>query len=776
MHIFAAYTNKDPLRAESIRRALTLLRERGVTTVSWEELSNIGSPMIDPICRAIRESEIVLAEVSVMNLNVLYEAGYAAAQGKQLWLALDETDVEVMKRWENVRFFVTLGSIFYGGNSDRLASQAIDESTPKPERDITINLLLNGSAREANTLFAPSLPHKFDAGQQLDRMLSRNRLFKLLGTGEDLGYAPMDYVTKLIYRSSATLIQLMAPTRNGALEHNARASFMAGFSHGLELPTLMVAEPGFESPLDYKDQLFIYDNSASLQRHVTAWIDNLPAPKSQYRPGRLNLRIELPLTSFGAYVAEDEIIDLRRYFVETSEFRRILEGRQRVLIGRKGTGKTATMLQAVQVLREDKRKLVVSIRPSTYEMSALQEALEQFKTEPKLEYFLKTVWTYLLLSEVAVHAVRYAAETPAGVGGDSGISNLKDTLDVLGIDTEEDLAARLDNIISNSRDEQVGNVATIAHRLRDKAIKDLRLFLPPVLKGYQRTAVLIDNLDKSWGPTTNHRLASKFILSLFETGQELEQKFSIEGRLFTVCIFLRSDIHDIMRKHALEPDKLGEGIMRWGDKELLLRVIEDRYSANCSRRSKEEPWSDLFDDEFYGMPANDYLLWRALPRPRDLIHLAGTALDTAVNRRHAKIQEVDAVFAESEYSKFAVDSLLVEGTGSGLPIEDAIYEFAGGSARFTASHVESLIESIDGGDSLFLWLVRNSFLGIELTSGEVVYPEGEQESRRRLRAARNAAETEGTELIVRVHPAYRPFLEVKDDDLHILATPQLPTT
>ncbi len=323
-----------------------------------------------------------------MNPNVLFEAGYAIALGKSLYLALDETDEDANRAWSGLAMLDTIGRLNYGGNSERLAEQIASHMLENPPPLIDA-LLAGGRPEEANAVFAPAVPHKFNAADRLERLLERKTHLRLLASQDDLALAGLRYYVQEIYRSSAAVMHFMAPTRVRAQGHNARLSLLAGIAHGLKIPLLMVAESGFQTPLDYKDLLFVYSSTAQLTERVETWLASLPTPQgSNRRLGRLNLDIELPIRTFGQFVAESEAESLSDYFVHTNEFESVLTGRAQVFLGRKGAGKSANMLQSVEELRRDRRVLVVSIKPSSYDLAALVGTVARFQDTSKRDYFL----------------------------------------------------------------------------------------------------------------------------------------------------------------------------------------------------------------------------------------------------------------------------------------------------------------------------------------------------------------------------------------------------
>lgn len=775
---FFAYPFEPPLLSETLRTAADIVSARGGQATSWEKLSVSGRVIIDEVCREIDETDVVVAEISHMNSNVLFEAGYALAQDKNLQLALDQTNADAIHLWKEVSIFETIGRIEYEGNNEKLASNVLNMMGRSFDNSILENLLLGGRPREANAVFAPSLPTKFTAASALEKWLDRQIHLKILGSSEDLGLAPIDFYVKEVYRSSACIFHLLGPQRVRAVPHNARASFFAGFSHGLRLPTLMVVEEGFHSPIDYKNLLFVYSSSAALQEHVKAWLAELPkSPGSNKRLGRLSLDIELPIQSFGEYVAENETAELADYFVQTNEFSDVLAGRVKVFTGRKGTGKTATMTQAHHELSADRRNLVVGINPTSYELGGLISTVSALQSKTSQEYLFLNLWTYLIYTEIAISAINHAQSQPAGIGENTAVRDLEIELDNFEIDVEADLATRLEVAISS-----LGEVPTtagaatqeyIARKLRTTQIKRLEQSIVKAVVHFDRVAVLVDNLDKTWEKNSDYELMSHFLLSLLSTAGMIERNFARTRANktsinVTMTVFLRTDIFDVISKFAREPDKIGARTVQWQDEQLLVRVLEDRYAARRSTKLKSVPdmWQEIFNSEVRGLPTRDYFLWRVLPRPRDFIYLANGALTTAINRKHDRIEEADILFSEMLYSRFAFDALIVESEAEGFDLEELLYDFAGLDSTFTEGELRESLSGANDFESVKRWLIQSSFLGIETGPGEFVHVEGANAARRKLKVASRDSERRGTTMRYRVHPAFRAALEIRDEDLH----------
>ncbi|PYY32972.1 hypothetical protein DEI89_11340 [Curtobacterium sp. MCBD17_030] len=553
--------------------------------------------------------------------------------------------------------------------------------------------------------------------------------------------------------------------------------FIAGVVRGFQIPLLLVVEGVFPPDARFGDCGYIYSSPIGLQEHVEAWLEDLPtAPGTNRRLGRLNLRVELPIQSFGQYVAEYEKDELSDYFVQTSQFRAVIDGTATVFVGRKGTGKTATMSQAVEELRKDRRNLVVAVKPTSYEFGAMTELLAAMPGDLAGEYLMLSVWTYLLYTEIGLRALSFASEQPARGGANLELQALESELGELGAWPDEDISVRLERLLDQlRRDEKRDGESSqqfVSRALKLQRLGALRSHITSTLRTFDRVAVLLDNLDKTWERGADYRTLSRFILALLTTIGRVQKEFAREeakGSAFRVslAVFLRTDIHDALAVHAREPDKIDVRVVQWHDEELLSRVLEERFAAKrTTKRTDLNLWADLFDTEVRGLETRDYLMWRILPRPRDFVFLANAALTTALDRQHAIIKSSDILFAEKIYSRFAVDALMVEGDAESFDLEDVLYGFTGLDSTLSETELRSAIGDRSEWEIVRDWLIQTSFLGVEVQPGEFRHVEGRREARKVSKLGERYARRVGGDVMFRIHPAFRADLDVRDDDLH----------
>lgn len=779
--VFLAYPGHPELTAECMRTASKALKARGIASSVWQDLPIEGHLMIQQILRVIDDSNTVMAEIGSLNCNVLFELGYAIAKDKHAWAVLDETDTSATQNWRDFGLLRGVGRVDYGGSSDLLIHK-FSQARPDLSGSDTLWAELYSNIRSPRlpgSLFHYATASKDDAGRAVTSELSQRSGLKVLQVDEDeRGAAQLEWFVDKIHSSVSVLVHLMSPKKARANIHNARASFLAGLAHGLERRLLILAPEDLDVPLDYASLLFRYEARKHLIGHLAAWLDEPPATSSPSRPpGKTKIDVEIPL-SFGEYVAEDERSALASYFVNTGEYQKVIQSGTAIFVGRKGTGKTATMLRAADELRTDKRNLVVPLKPAGYELESLVEVLGKLPDKATADYFLEGLWKFLLYTEVACAAVAEGEAKPAGIAPGSKLHKLSQLVESHGLAAEEGFAVRLERVVAEVAegmddlpDEIRGQRGVLNQRLHAAALHDFRKAIGEALADRERVAILIDNLDKAWEPGADYEKLSRMIFGLLTAVGRVASDFARDDMWkksvnVTLAVFLRADIFSVVRKYAQEPDKIKTLQVHWGDPALLARVIEDRYiAAKGEEAQPADLWNFFFSPEVHGVPTRDYLLWRCLSRPRDMIFICNSAVLQAVNARRSMIEEPDVIAAEAEYSLFAFEALLVE-SDPHAGLSELLFEFAGMPATLEESGLRTLLSPhVDDVDETIGVLVRSSFIGIETDAEHFEYPMDETSERKVAVLARNFRERSGTEARYRIHPAYRPYLEVYDDDL-----------
>src|SRR5262249_21821086 len=118
----------------------------------------------------------------------------------------------------------------------------------------------------------------------------------------------------------------------------------------------------------------------------------------------------------GASAAENEFRHLEDYFIQTFQFRRALDGSGKIVVGRKGSGKTAIFFQVRDKKREDRRNLIVDLKPESHQLSLLRENVLRLYNIGVFDHTISAFWQHLIHIEILLkirdRLISHASVTP----------------------------------------------------------------------------------------------------------------------------------------------------------------------------------------------------------------------------------------------------------------------------------------------------------------------------------------------------------------------------
>ncbi|MEA2984063.1 MAG: hypothetical protein QOD94_317, partial [Alphaproteobacteria bacterium] len=113
--VFVAYASRDEAHAETVldavRRVNALLQPYDYHPWPFNDVP--GEPLISPILENIEESAFVVADVTFLNLNVVYEVGYAIGKKKRAFLVRSKAVTGDKVLATTAGIFDTLGYFAY---------------------------------------------------------------------------------------------------------------------------------------------------------------------------------------------------------------------------------------------------------------------------------------------------------------------------------------------------------------------------------------------------------------------------------------------------------------------------------------------------------------------------------------------------------------------------------------------------------------------------------------------------------------------------------------
>ena len=120
---FVAYTSRDPELSNTIETGVAKanrMTSKSLRYMPWIFNDIAGNPIISPILDNIESSTFVVADITYLNPNVVYEIGYAIGQRRRCFLIRHSSTDGDKKIAREIGIFDTLGYDTYS-NADELA-------------------------------------------------------------------------------------------------------------------------------------------------------------------------------------------------------------------------------------------------------------------------------------------------------------------------------------------------------------------------------------------------------------------------------------------------------------------------------------------------------------------------------------------------------------------------------------------------------------------------------------------------------------------------------
>ena len=296
-------------------------------------------------------------------------------------------------------------------------------------------------------------------------------------------------------------------TSDQSFRQNQRTSFAIGLARGLEIPFLLLAAESDRLPLDLDEIATRTESSYDLVNIMRNFRDEVYEAQESFVETRIDTDRFLDRVYCGDPAAENEASTLDNYFLETEQFRLTLGGDLNILLGRKGSGKTAIFLQARDRTRSDRRNVVVDLQPEGYQLIRLKEFILEKLTGGARKEFIASFWEYIIWLELAAKLLE---KDERRIRYDSRLIPAYDRLlDVYRqrVEGSGDFTERLEALVERivARYEQSGqesktnlSSSRILEVVYGREIHPLRDEVLGYLKSKGLVFFLFDNLDRFW--------------------------------------------------------------------------------------------------------------------------------------------------------------------------------------------------------------------------------------------------------------------------------------
>lgn len=681
-HSVVLYPSEPEPIATAIERAVALVKEdnRSKPWLTWRDFRVTGQVIFCAICKRMRTARTVVADVTTLNFNVLFEIGFALGLELPVLLIRDSTFLKDKRDFDELGLLDTIGYADFQ-NADGLATSFREKlpigAIPAPPAEVN---------RES-PIYVIKEPLGTEGQVTLLSALKKSSLrFRTYDPLEEPRLS-LHEGRKQVASSLAVVAHLLSPERKGSRIHNARAALLAGMAAGSQKTVLLVQEGAYPQPIDYREIVVPYTNPDlipkvldNLVRRVIGRLQDAFVPSIRTPQGLLE-QVDL-----GDVAAENEIGQLRSYFVRTGQFQEARRGHARLVVGRKGAGKTAIFYGVRHALPKTSSHLVLDMKPEGHQFTKLRETILARLTPGLQEYLLTAFWNYLLLCEIAHKVVEqdyswaqrdedrhrkflalsdaYRLEQPHDTG-----------------DLSERLMRQIDRLATQF--SQVGEGASpgqLTQVLFRKSIPTLEALVSDYLTDKEEVWLLVDNLDKGW-PTRGASSEDVLLLrTLLEATRKLERQLEQRGVDFFVLVFLRNDIYEHLVRDTPDKGKDTAITLDWDDEEMFKQVLHQRILATGQGQLKGDfraVWEALFEPYVDTQESFRFVVSRTLMRPRDLLRFVHKAIEVAINRGHRVVTAADLLKAEAAYSEDMLRGLSFELGDVNPALVDAVYHFIG---------------------------------------------------------------------------------------------------
>ena len=754
-HVFFAYPNEPPNISATIESAVEVLRtsNRRWNWLTWKMLPVPGQVIFCEICKSFRNSAAVVCDVTTLNFNVLFELGFAIGLGLPV-LPIRDGSYDISRLdFDSLGLLDTLGYIDFS-NSVHLREQLVGRLPAQPLP------VMESRIHQDAPLYLLRGPVETEGALQLAATIKKSGFrFRTYDPVETPRFS-LHEARRQVAASVAVVANLLDPNRSSSIVHNGQCAIVCGLAMAQQKIVVLLQEGTASQPIDYRDVVKPYRDPGripnllepSLRSIVEAMQSDAPTPRSQ----RKSLLHKIDL---GDVAAENEIAGLRSYFVQTGPAVQARRGHARLVVGRKGSGKTAIFYDVRQSVGRGNERLVLDLKPEGHQFSRLKEFVLEGVAPGLREHTMVAFWNYILLCELARKALE-KDRTIAHIDPDrykrySRLAAVYERHDPgWDADFSQRLVRQVDRIASKLGGLDVKELGgRLTEIIYEGDLRELSEAVREYLRSKENVWVLVDNLDKGWPVGGTTKTDMLIVRSLLDASRKLQHQLESDDIEFRCLVFLRSDIYEHLRREVPDKGKDTAIHLDWEDPEVFQDIVRRRVQASTGLDGTfRELWPRLCDPLVGYEDSFAYIVERTLMRPRDLLQFLNRAVDVAINRGHDRVHAEDITQAEKSYSEDMLLSTMFEILDTHPACEDVLYSFQGAPASMPLDEVQDRLQSVGLTDtSVVELLVWFGFFGVSAPAfSEVKYANSVQDNLRRLMYP-----LDNLDGMLVIHPAFR---------------------
>jgi molybdopterin-guanine dinucleotide biosynthesis protein len=540
--------------------------------------------------------------------------------------------------------------------------------------------------------------------------------------------------------SLGVVVPLLSADKVDAAVHNIRAAFIAGLSHGMNKLTLILQDRDGPVPLDVRDFVKTFAYPEDIDKHIHDFSLDVYEKIQEVD----ELRLVVPERKFlaqlmmGDPIAENEFSTLGHYYLPTNEFARAMRGEINLVVGRKGTGKTALFSQVRNKKRQNSGNVVVDLKPEGYQLVKLKEDVLDYLTAGAKAHLITAFWEYLLFLEICHKVLQKDAKNhlrnPDLYDDYVALQQVyKFSENVAEADFSERLLVLSQNLsqefaAGHDKETQVRLTADrVTALIHSQEIRTLQAVLSRYLRHRDDVWILFDNLDKGWSTQGLARGDIIILRCLIDAAKKVERQMRRDDSEFHVIVFIRNDIYQLLMEESPDFGKESRASLDWYDEDLLREMLRRRLVQNDIPRDTpfSQIWARVCVSHYKGEETSQYLIDRCLMRPRNLLKLFSSCLGFAVNLQHDRIEADDIEKGVRAYSNDLIIDADLELTDVEPLAKKLIYSFLGEDSEFSEEDLLVLFDinkiPSEKSQKVIEFLLYYGFLGIRYLEQEPQY-------------------------------------------------------
>jgi hypothetical protein len=373
-------------------------------------------------------------------------------------------------------------------------------------------------------------------------------------------------------------------------------------------------------------------------------------------------------------------------FVPTADFRTLIESDDRtVVVGRRGTGKSALYFQLQKYWEHDRKVVVLSFSPEDTEIIGFRSLLRPFSTSFNLaRASTRLLWRYAILMEIA----RF-------IQGNYKLVHLVDQDEILKVHLHRwnavtgNFLTKCRNIAKTflSTDSPEEAIGDLPGNLEIQKVEEKVLSL--IGKSDKRFVILMDRLDEGYEPDP---IGIGIITGLVYASIELNKR----SDKIRPIIFIRDNIYRALTKEDPDYSRNIEGQvirLHWDWAQLLvLAANRMKVSFGLELEKDQRIWDRCTAGDLQGREGFKKCLQFTLYRPRDLLSLLNEAFYCASREGRGTAILGDLDFAAKSISVARLEDLWKEYHKVFPSIQWVTKVFADGEPEMESRSASRLLE------------------------------------------------------------------------------------